>query len=74
MSNEPIDDFGARLKECRELTGISQSELARETGLEPSHINHYESGRRLPSIANLRRLKAALKVPYEMLLGKRDEQ
>ena len=64
--------FSDRMRQCRELLGMSQVELATATGLQPSHINHFETGRREPNIENLRKIKQALKVPYEMLLGGQD--
>lgn len=61
--------FADRLKSCRELLDLSQTELAEKTGMDTSLINHYEAGRREPNLDNLKRLRRALHVPYEMLLG-----
>ena len=66
--------FATRLRQCRELLGLSQKQLAERTEMDQSLISHYESGRRDPSIANLVRLKVALGVPYEMLLGAGSEE
>lgn len=69
---KPDTSFGSRMRQCRELLGLSQVDLAAITGLAASHINHFETGRREPNIDNLRKIKQALKVPYEMLLGGQD--
>ena len=49
-------DFGNRLKEIRSYHGMLQHELARRTGLKVSAISHFETGRRLPSFQNIRKL------------------
>ena len=61
--------FATRLRKCRELLGMSQKQLSEKTGMEQSIISHYEAGRREPSIANLVRIKTAMGIPYDMLLG-----
>ena len=48
---------------------MSQTKLAQLCELDASSVNHFESGRREPSLGNLRKLKKALNVPYEMLLS-----
>lgn len=40
------DGFGAVLRELRERTGLSQSGLARQAGLNASFVNRLESGQR----------------------------
>jgi transcriptional regulator with XRE-family HTH domain len=55
------------LRDCRELRGLSQTELAERTGLKPSAISHFETGQRAPSLANLIRLADALDVPLDTL-------
>lgn len=56
------------LKEVREFLGLSQSELGRKTGLQPSAIAHFEAGRREPNIDNLVKLSIALGVSTDRLL------
>lgn len=72
MSNPPTgeDVFGARLRAARERRRLNQTELAKETGLQPAAIGHFESGRRKPSFANIRVLAKALKVSSDYLLGR----
>ena len=68
---EPL--FPERLREARELRGLSQGGLADRAGLQPSAISHFETGGRKPSFENLRRLADALSVSTDFLLGRRDE-
>ncbi len=62
-------DFASRLRHIRDQRGMSQSELAREAGMQPSAIAHFEAGRRKPSFDNVRSLARALKVTGDYLLG-----
>lgn len=47
------------LREARLRAGLSQSDLARLTGVAQSVISAYESGRREPSLSTLRRMVGA---------------
>lgn len=49
---------------------MSQADLAQRTGLQPSAVSHFESGRRSPSFDNLRVLADALGVTTDHLLGR----
>lgn len=60
--------FAGNLKRIRRALGLSQSELAARCNLAPSHIAHFESRRRLPSMLNLLRIKHALGCSWEALL------
>jgi transcriptional regulator with XRE-family HTH domain len=66
------DIFAERLRTARELRKMSQSDLAEKTGLMPSAISHFETGRRSPSFANLKALSDALKVTTDYLIGRSD--
>ena|SRR3569833_32354 len=73
--------FGARLRKIREDRGLSQSELARQAGMQPSAIAHFEADRRKPSFDNAKALAQALEISADYLLGSnqattafRDEQ
>lgn len=70
-SKKPL--FFERLREARELRGLSQSDLAQRAGLQPSALSHFETGGRKPSFDNLRRLADALEVSTDFLLGRRDD-
>ncbi len=60
----------SRLREARERREWTQTELADHTGLLPSAISHFESGRRLPSCSNLVRLADILRVKVDFILGR----
>ena len=65
---EGITNFGLRVKELRQKKGISQEQLAWETGLEFSQINRIENGKINTSISNIFIIAAALRVnPSELL-------
>lgn len=66
------DIFAERLRAARELRKMSQSDLAERTGLMPSAVSHFETGRRSPSFANLKALSDALKVTTDYLIGRSD--
>ena len=69
MSSAPDSTFADRLQKIRDDRKLSQSDLARKAGLQPSAIAHFEAGRRRPSFANIRTLALALDVSTDYLLG-----
>jgi len=69
----PSEIFPKRLYDAREIRGLTQAELAKASGLQPSAISHFEAGTRKPSFDNLRRLANALEVPTDYLIGRTDE-
>lgn len=70
MSEDEVDDFGARLAAARERRGLSQTEVAKLAKLQPAAIGHFERDRRKPSFANVRALARALNVSSDFLLGR----
>ena len=69
-SSTPTDIFPARLRQARELRGLSQGELAVRAALQASAVSHFETGGRKPSFDNLRRLADALDVTTDFLIGR----
>ena len=69
-SNDPPSIFAERLRRARDARGLSQSDVAKRSGLEPSAVSHFETGRRSPSFDNLKRLADALRVSTDYLLGR----
>lgn len=65
--------FSDILRAMRDRQGLSQSDLAKKTGLQPSAISHFETGQRSPSFDNLRKLADALGVSIDHLLGREVE-
>lgn len=74
MSSDTETTFKQRLILKRKDRGLSQSELARQAGLQPSAIAHFEAGRRKPSFANIRALAKALNTSADYLLGSGEAQ
>ncbi len=55
--------IGARIKELRRQTGLTQEQLAERVGLDSRHLSRLEVGRHFPSLISLERIAAALDVP-----------
>lgn len=60
--------FHQRLRLIRKVRGMTQSDLAKASGINASHIAHFESGRRLPAFDSLRSLVLALHCTADYLL------
>jgi len=59
----------SRLKDLREAAGISQRELARQIGENPSNVQFWESTGKIPRSDMLLPIATALGVTIEELLG-----
>lgn len=70
MSNPPTIAIADRLRASRKARALSQSALAELADLQPSAVSHFETGRRVPSVDNLRLLADALCVSADYLLGR----
>jgi len=70
-SSTKIGSFAVRLREIREKRELSQSALARLSGMQPSAIAHFEAGRRKPSFDNIRELAKALHITTDHLMGEK---
>jgi transcriptional regulator with XRE-family HTH domain len=82
----PAMKIGKRIRTIREAKGITQTEVARRTGLLPSYVSRIEGDRTKPEIPMLERVAAALGVhvyqfffdgnghPMELALFKRMKQ
>ena len=64
--------FRERLRLWRLGRRMTIVELSAKSGLQKAAIGHFESGRRRPSLENLRRLCHGLGVSADYLLGLRD--
>jgi transcriptional regulator with XRE-family HTH domain len=61
-------DVGNRLKQFRELKGLSQGKLEGRTGLLRCYISRVENGHTVPSIETLEKFARALDMPLYQLL------
>jgi transcriptional regulator with XRE-family HTH domain len=62
-----VSGTGELLYSARKRAGLSQSQLAARSGIAQSVISAYESGRREPSVAALRRLGTAIGSRVELV-------
>ena len=60
--------IGVNLKQLRQDSGLSQEELAFESGLHRTYISGVERGVRNPTVLVLEKIAVALKVPAAKLL------
>ena len=61
-------DVGKRLRQLREVKGLSQGDIERRSGLLRSYISLVEGGYTAPSLQTLEKFAKALEVePYQLL-------
>ena len=63
------DEFPKRLRFIRELREMTQAQLGKASGLDPTAIAHFENGRRMPSMPNLKAIAKGAMVSADYLLG-----
>lgn len=61
--------FAKRLKRIRETRGISQAELGKLCGLTSVAISLLENNRRLPNYNTLVKIRGALDISFDTLMG-----
>jgi putative transcriptional regulator len=66
-----VPPIGSHLKEARTAAGLTQTQLARISGIPRQKIVRIEGGHTVPSITTTVRLASALKVPLEALVNGR---
>ncbi len=63
-------DIGKRLRELREASGLSQSDIEGRTGLVLSNISQVESGEMMPTLPVLEGWAKALEIElYQVFIG-----
>ncbi|MBO5736316.1 MAG: helix-turn-helix transcriptional regulator [Clostridia bacterium] len=62
--------FGFYLKTQRELAGVTQSELAKRTGLSQAAISRWEDDLRIPNIENCLILAEFYGITIDELIGR----
>lgn len=68
-SEASVKTFASRLRAAREARGLTQLDLAAQTGIAQTALSHYETWRREPNLRNLRILAEALDVSTDYLTG-----
>lgn len=66
-------DLAERLKEAREVSGLSVRALALRADVSHAAVHHSETGYSIPRADNLARIARALDVSADWLLGLRDD-
>lgn len=61
--------FGRRLSELLAVSGMTQAELGRRTGIRSSRISDFVSGKHCPNLPNLVLIARALDADVNKLLG-----
>jgi Zn-dependent peptidase ImmA (M78 family)/DNA-binding XRE family transcriptional regulator len=65
--------LGPRLRQARELSGYSQQEVAELLGVAREVVSYWENNRRVPALAQVRRLAEAFGVSLDYLIGEEPE-
>ena len=63
-----------RIKQLRKRKGLSQAELAEQTGVKNNTVSTWERGTRKPDFDALNKLSDIFEVPYEYILGNSDDE
>ena len=64
-----MNDYGKNIKNARKKAGLTQKELAEESGVAKVTIQQYETGKRQPRLEQLSMLAEAMQVHMDELLG-----
>lgn len=59
--------LGSTLRHYREMSGLTQLELADGAGLDRSYIGHIELGNRFPTVDTIKELASVLDIHWTML-------
>lgn len=66
--------YGEELKYQREVRELTQSDLARATGLKQQMISHWEANKSAPSIDAIVTLADFYGIPIDELIGREKKQ
>ncbi|MDO8503783.1 MAG: helix-turn-helix transcriptional regulator [bacterium] len=61
-------NYGKALKIVRSARNFSQTDLAKETSLDPSYISLIEQNKRTPSMGTLQKITKILDVPLHLFV------
>lgn len=60
-------ELGKRIVSTRKTRGLSQEQLAAESGIDRSHVGFIEQGRRRPTLSTLAKIAKSLDISLEQL-------
>lgn len=63
-----MNNIGARIRYYRTLHNLTQVELGEKLGLSHAAISHFETGRTLPNLFDIKRLSKIFSIPAQELL------
>jgi len=63
-----------RLRQAREEKGLSQTDVAQLLNISRQAYNHYETGKREPTVETISKLAEIFDVSTDYLLGKTDQK
>ena len=63
-------NYGEEMKAQRQMHGLSQRDLARETGIKQQNISRWENGQAIPSIENCEILADFYGITIDELIGR----
>jgi transcriptional regulator with XRE-family HTH domain len=66
---QQFDSFGRCLIYARQRRDMTAEQLSKRSGINASQISHFETDKREPSAANIRKLATALDITADYLLG-----
>lgn len=66
-----LEHFGRRIRELRQVAGLSQEELAARAGLHRTYVGAIERGERNLGLINIYAIADALGLPIESLFNGR---
>lgn len=71
---DPVQDIGTRIRDHIEVSGLTQTEVAKRADMFPGTLNNILAGKRLPNVASVAKLASALGVSTDKLIYGRDLQ
>lgn len=66
--------LGEKIKERRDMIGISQEELASRVGTHATCVSQWENGQRIPGGEKIPKIAESLHCPIDALFGWRDHE
>ena len=69
MTNEPVYDFGFRLRQLREDRDMSRATLAKKLGVSGETVYRYENNIQDPSLERAKQIATILRTSLDYLVG-----